>query len=192
MIALLLGTVIAAAAPSLGLSKAAADSCRLKIDALDRRFKAKMTTPADAVSFSEQEVNSYLVLGGARLPVGLRNVSVSLRRDRLEASGMVDLDALKTKVPSSSNPMNPLWLLGGLMPFELKGKFTSQDGFGQAEIEEVRLGPVLLPPSVVAQIVASSTKSARMPNGVDLLAPFRLPYGVKTVRFEAYRALVQP
>ena len=194
MITLLLAAALAAQAAGnpLALTKAAADTCRAKIDALDRRFKAKATTPAEPVAFSEQEVNSYLAQGGAVLPVGIKSFTVSLRRDRLEAKGMVDLDALKAKVPASKSATNPLWLLGGLMPFELKGKFKSANRFGQAEIEEVRLGPVMLPPSVVAQLVASSTKSPGMPQGVDLMAPFRLPYGVRSLRLEAYRAVVEP
>lgn len=190
---LLISSVVAVASPSpLGVTKAAADSCRVKIDNLDRRFKARIMTPAESVGFSEQEVNSYFALGGAELPVGLKDVTISLRRDRLEAKGMVDLDALKAKVPASKAATNPLWLLGGLLPFELKGKFKSENGFGQAEVEEVRLGPVMLPASVVGQIVASATKTPKLPGGVDLMAPFRLPYGVKSVRLEAYRAVVQP
>lgn len=189
MLALLIAASLAA--PSLATTQAAADTCRAKIDALQQRFQARQTAPTDAVSFSQDELNSYLALG-AELPVGLKEVTVTLRRDRLEAKGMVDLDALKTRIPTSKSATSPLWLLGGLMPFEVKGKFKSADGFGQAEVEEVRLGPVLLPPNVVGQIVASSTKSERLPKGVDLNAPFRLPYGVKSIRLEVYRSVVQP
>lgn len=183
---------LAAPAATIGLTRQAADSCRVKLEDLERRQKAAGSpAPSGAVAFTESEINSYLNLGGVKLPVGLRDIRVRLFRGRVEAMGTVDLDAVKAHVPSSSSPLNPLWLLGGTTEFELKGKVESDKGFGQVDVEEVRLGPVSLPPSVVAQIVASSTKTADKPGGFDLLAPFRLPYGLKRVRIETGQSLVE-
>jgi hypothetical protein len=40
-------------------------------------------------------------------------------------------------------------------------------------------------------MVAAATRSARYPNGVDIQAPFRLPYAARRVRLEPGRAILE-
>ena len=68
---------------------------------------------------------------------------------------------------------------------------TPEVGFGSFEAEEVLLATFRIPPSVVAQAVARSTRSAEHPEGFDILAPFRLPYAAKRVRLQPGKALLE-
>jgi hypothetical protein len=66
----------------------------------------------------------------------------------------------------------------------------NKDGFGQIEVDELRLGAVALPMSMLEQIVASSTRTPENPQGFDIHSPFRLPYALKRVRLEPGRAVL--
>ena len=76
------------------------------------------------------------------------------------------------------------------MPVLLRGKLRNQGGFGTVEWEDVRVSSWSLPVTLVSQVVASSTRSASTPEGVDIRAPFRLPYDARRVRLEPGRALL--
>jgi hypothetical protein len=109
--------------------------------------------------------------------------------DRLEATASLDLDQVRDHLPPTRG-FNPLLLLSGRVPVELKLRLQNGDGFGSLDFEEIRLGGYLLPVSLLQQIVLSATRSADNPEGFDLLAPFRLPYAVKRVHLQPGRALL--
>jgi hypothetical protein len=44
---------------------------------------------------------------------------------------------------------------------------------------------------VLEQIIASATRSAEYPDGIDILAPFRYPYGMRQIRLTPGRAVVE-
>jgi len=172
------------------LSADLAQSLLRKLEAIERRQRSGRPGKAETVLVTEGELNSYLNLGlGEKTPQGVSDIEVRLERDRLAARAMVDLDQVKGKV-RSSGPLNPFSLLSGSVPLEVRGRFTNEDGFGTIDVEEVRLGPVNLPLSVLEQMVASATRSAENPEGFDLRSPFRLPYAVKRIRLQPGRALL--
>jgi hypothetical protein len=136
--------------------------------------------------------NSYLNLSPKlKLPEGISDVEFLFERERINATGQLDLDVVRGKDKVGSGPLDPLSLLSGSVPVELSGRLKSEgEGFGAFEIDGVRLGPVSLPVSVLAQIVASATRSQENPQGFDIRAPFRLPYSLKRVRIQPGRALL--
>jgi hypothetical protein len=87
--------------------------------------------------------------------------------------------------------LSALAFLTGKVNVSVRGRLTSDDGFGTFEPEEAKVGSIPLAPSVLQQIVAASTKSADKPEGVDVLAPFRFPYGVRQIRLTQGRAVVE-
>jgi hypothetical protein len=102
---------------------------------------------------------------------------------------VLDLDQVKSKAPPGAGA-GLLALLSGAVPVELKGRFSSADGTGKVEVEEALIAGISLPPAAVAQIVGQSTRSAKRPQGFDLLSPFPLPFTARRVRLERERALV--
>jgi hypothetical protein len=184
--ALLGGTGVEAQAPAP--SWPAAEALAKKLTSIEAHKRAKARKP-ETIVVTEQELNSYLNLKlGADLPTGVSDVQVSMQRERLEATGQVDLDKLDIK--RGSSPFSPLALLSGRVPVLLRGRLQSLDGFGTVEWEEVQLATIPVPLTVLERLVASSTRTERNPEGFDIHAPFRFPYSVRRVRIEPGRALL--
>jgi hypothetical protein len=57
-------------------------------------------------------------------------------------------------------------------------------------VEEALVGGISLPPTMLAQLVGQSTRSAKKPEGFDILSPFPLPFTARRVRLEPGRVLV--
>ena len=139
---------------------------------------------------TEKQLNSYVNLAlASKIPPALSGLVLRLDKDRLGATGLLDLDRVKSKVPPGAGA-GLLAFLGGSVPVELRGRFSSGEGQGRVEVEEALVGGISLPPSLVAQIVAQSTKSEKRPQGFDILAPFPLPFTARRLRLEPGRALV--
>ena len=181
--------------PRPGLSWAEAESLRGKLEAIERQRdlvpprKSRLAT----VTVTERELNSYLNLTLAeKLPKELKDLEVHLlEHERLQATGLVDLDKVKEKAARSASPWNPLMLMGGFVPVQLQGRFVNRDGFGSIIWEDVRVNAWSLPISLLEQMVASATKKPDNPEGFDISAPFRLPYSVRRVRLETGRAFLE-
>ena len=140
---------------------------------------------------SERQINSYVTLTlGPKVPPAISGLSLKLEPGRLAASGMLDLDAVRSKLPSSG-PGTLLSFLSGTVPVALKGRFQGASGQGRVEIEEALVAGISLPPAMLSQIVAQATRTAKQPQGFDLLAPFPLPWTARSVRLEAGRAVVE-
>jgi len=174
-----------------GLSWAEADSLSRKLAVIEERHRLQKAKKSQPVQMTQGEVNSYLNLSYAdELPKGLSNVEVRLGSGRIEAKGYVDVDQVKGSMPASSS-WGALSFLTGQVPIELSGKLVNQDGFGTFELDSAYVASIRVPVSVVEQMVASSTKSEKHPDGYDIHAPFRLPYSVTRVRIEPGKATLE-
>jgi hypothetical protein len=186
--------VAARPAPPPGLSWDESDSLARRVVDFERRLRGserkQPTQVPVGVLLSQGELNSYLNLGlGPQLPKGLTGLHFDLNPERITATARVDLEQMKRQLPEQPR-WSPLGLLSGDLPIEVVGRMKSDAGFGSFEIEEVRLGPMTLPPALVQQLIASATKTARQPDGFDVRSPFRLPYGLKRVRIQLGRLLL--
>jgi hypothetical protein len=172
-----------------GISWAESDSLEQKLLSFEKRGR---NAPPGTVSVTEGEINSYLNLSMAgKLPAGLQNPEFHFDKDRVDLTADVDFDQVRRTLPPTS-ALNPLSYLGGRLGLTLKGHMeTKQEGFGSFEFEQARLGPVSLPTQLLAQSVASFTKTPQNPQGFDILAPFRLPYSLKHVRLQAGHAVLE-
>jgi hypothetical protein len=172
-------------------TEALAASLEKKVEDFERRQKTRGVKD-ETIAVSEGELNSYLNLSPKlELPPGISDVQFLFDRDAISATGQLDLDVVRGKEKVGNGPLDPLSLLSGNVPVELAGRLRSEgEGFGAFEIQSVRLGPVSLPVSVLARIVAAATRTAQNPEGFDLGAPFRLPYSLKRVRIQPGRALL--
>jgi hypothetical protein len=180
--------------PRPGLSWAEAEALDRKLAAIEKqRVVAPRKSRPETVTVTESELNSYLNLTMAeKLPKEVQNLEVHLlEHERLQANGLVDLDKVKAKVAATSSSWNPLLLLGGFVPVQLRGRLVNRDGFGSIIWEDVQVNAWSLPVSLLEQMVASATKKPDNPEGVDISAPFRLPYSVRRVRLEPGRAFLE-
>lgn len=158
---------------------------------LERRLKAGKPASREPIAVSERQVNSYVSLSLApKIPPAISGLSFRFEPGRLSASGMLDLDAVRSKLPSSG-PSTLLSFLSGTVPVALKGRFQGVNGEGRVEVEEALVAGISLPPALLSQIVAQATRTAKQPEGFDLLTPFPLPWTARSVRLEAGRAVVE-
>jgi len=173
-----------------GLSWEDADWLAETVARIERRLGAGKPASRQTIVITERQLNSWVNLSlASKIPQGLSDLEVGLEKDRVVARGTVDLERVKSKAPQGAGA-GLLAFLSGVVPVELKGRFSSADGTGTVEVEEALVAGISLPPSVVAQMVGQSTKSAKRPNGFDLLSPFPLPFSARRVRLERGRALV--
>jgi hypothetical protein len=180
--------------PRPGLSRAEAEALDRKLTAIEKqRVVAPRKGRPETVTVTESELNSYLNLTMAeKLPKEVKDLEVHLlEHERLQANGLVDLDKVKAKVAATSSSWNPLLLMGGFVPVQLRGRLVNRDGFGSIVWEDVQVNTWSLPVSLLEQMVASATRKADNPDGVDISAPFRLPYSVRRVRLEPGRAFLE-
>jgi len=173
-----------------GLSWEDSDALARTVARVERRLKSGRPASREAIVVTEKQLNSYVNLAlAAKIPPALSGLVFRLDRDRLGATGLLDLDRVKSKIPPGAGA-GLLAFLSGSVPVELRGRFSSAEGQGRVEVEEALVGGIGLPPSLVAQIVAQSTRSEKRPQGFDILAPFPLPYTARRLRLEPGRALV--
>lgn len=170
-----------------------ADDLDRRLKAIESAYKARRPVATPRVVVRQAELNSWVNLTLApQLPPGVSDLDLLLEKDRVTAKGIVDLDKLPVKQAAGTSAWNPISLLSGRVPVELRGRLTTPEvGFGSFEAEQVLLATFPIPPSVVAEAVARSTKSADHPQGFDILAPFRLPYAAKRVRLQPGKALLE-
>jgi hypothetical protein len=170
-----------------GLSWEDADWVAETVARVERRLSAGKPASRQTIVVTERQLNSYVSLSLApKIPPGLSGLELDLQKDRLFARGILDLDRVKSKTPQGAGL---LAFLSGSVPVELRGRFSSAEGKGRVDVEEVVAG-ISLPPAVLAQIVSQSTRSPARPQGFDILAPFPLPFTARRVRLEPGRALV--
>jgi len=173
-----------------GLSWEDADWVAETVARIERRLGAGKPASRQTIVVTQRQLNSWVNLSlASKIPQGLSGLEVGLDKDRVVARGVLDLDQVKSKVPPGAGA-GLLALLSGAVPVELKGRFSSADGTGKVEVEEAIVAGISLPPAAVAQIVGQSTRSAKRPQGFDLLSPFPLPFTARRVRLERERALV--
>jgi hypothetical protein len=179
------------APPRPGLSWAEADVLAQALADVERSVKAGQPAKRRSLVVTESQLNSYLNLTlASKMPPGLSEVVVRLASDGLLARANVDLDRVPIKRPTDGS-LSLYSMLSGVVPVEISGRLEGRDGMGTIDLEQARLGGWSVPASVVAQLVSSSTRSAAKPQGLDIRAPFRLPYAMKRVRLEPGRAVVE-
>jgi hypothetical protein len=170
---------------------------RSQADAFDRkleqvRVRAASRTakkPPASVQVSESEVNAWLRSDPANRPNGVSEMTVRFEPQRIVARGLVDLDLLKPKMKLS--PWNPLSWISGIVPVEAAGAVQSGDGKVSVAWEQVTVSSIPISTSMLRELVLTSTRSSkRYPGGLDITAPYPMPYGVKRIRLDATRAVI--
>jgi hypothetical protein len=178
--------------PRPGLTWAAADALAQRFAEMEARVRRHQTPSEGTVMVRDGELNSWVNLTlGPRLPPGLSDLALRFEKDRVSATGNVDLSRIPIKQAAGASALNPLSYLGGTVPVELIARLTTEDGFGSVVPEQVRIASIPLATSVVAQIVAQATRTSENPEGFDILSPFRLPYAAKRIRLAPGKAFLE-
>jgi hypothetical protein len=191
LLALLLQAAPVQQLPTLdAVTRSQADGFDRKLEQVRQRAVSRAPRKAPAtVQVSDAEVNAWLRSDPANRPNGVSEMTVRFEAQRIVARGLVDIDLLKPKMKLS--PWNPLSWISGIVPVEAAGAVASGDGKVRVEWEQVTVSSIPISVSMLRELVLSSTRSSkRYPGGLDITAPYPLPYEVKRIRLESARAII--
>ena len=86
-----------------GLSWEDADWVAETLARIERRLGAGKPASRQTIVVTEKQLNSYVSLSlAAKIPPALSALEIDLQKDRLFARGMLDLDRVKSKVPTGA------------------------------------------------------------------------------------------
>jgi len=139
---------------------------------------------------TEPEVNAYLrYLVQNQIPAGVLDPYIFvLGEGRLAGNATVDLDAVR--LSRERGWLDPMQLLRGRVPVTATGVLRSRDGFFQFELESASAGGVLIPKSLLQELVGFYSRTSANPAGIDIDAPFELPAGIREIHVKAARAII--
>ncbi len=185
-----LGTVaLFPATPSGSTARADADALRQKfmqiaVNALADAPQARQTAVTD------EEVNAYLgSLPAEELPQGLIAPQVNILPDgRLSGKATVDLDAIRAA--QAQDGAGVALPLSGRVPVEAVGVLRTGQGVGAFTLESLTVSGVVVPKSMLQQLVAYYSRSQDAPEGFNLEAPFRLPAKIREIRTARGQAVI--
>lgn len=142
------------------------------------------------VVVTDIEMNAWLRSSPENRPKGVSEMTVRFEPDRLVGRGLVDLSVFKPKVEIS--PWNPLYWINGIVPVDVTGRVTSDNGQLSVIWEDVRVASISVSANMLRDLVVSGTRGTRRyPDGFDITAPYAMPYAVRRIRLDAARAIVE-
>jgi hypothetical protein len=179
---LLLTAAIAAglaSGPSKGITKAAAESCRAKVEKLEA-FEAK-ANPAGkhTTRFSQEEINSYFALDlSASYNPCLKSLRFEFEEGRLRGDAVIDFDRLG---PGSSKLLGRIMasMFSGAHELSARGKLIARTGTAHFQPEDAKFDGTSLPNFLVEEIITAAGKRQRPP--FDPMHPSRMPYRIDEV-----------
>ena len=152
------------------------------------RIADEKLRPGETVILTQDEVNSYLRFDYAsEIPAGITDPDIRLDPDRV--TGAATVDFLEWQVERGASPGVLLsWLLRGKRRVEAVCHYTSKDGYGQVDVESVKIGGVPLSGAAVAFLIDNLVQP-RYPAAV-VGRPVQLGLNLKQVRIERGKAVL--
>ena len=152
------------------------------------RLGGQKLPPGSQVSFSEEEINSYLRYDCApEIPAGISQPNFRFEPDRIVVKAVVDFLEWQVERGASAGLLLR-WLLRGKRPVEATARYTSADGWGRADVERARIGSLMLSGEAVHFLVEHLVRPRYPPAVVG--QKHALGYNLRQVRFERGRAVL--
>jgi hypothetical protein len=176
---------------SLSGRVAGADADALRQKFLQIATNGMAETPeARQTPVTDEEVNAYIkALPAEDLPQGLVDPQVSFLADgRLSGRATVDLDALRAaRANDGAGTFIPVT---GRVPVEAIGVLRTGQGVGAFTLESLTVSGIVVPKSMLQELVAYYSRSDASPQGLNLEAPFRLPAKIREIRTARGQAVI--
>ena len=136
------------------------------------------------VVLTEVEINAYLE---ERIreseDAGVVSLTVTLRADEaVSIEALVNFSAFDES--KRGGALDLLSYLRGEVPVRFDGTFSGRNGVGTVSVETFTVSGLPLPPPVFRELVKSYTSNEGMPEGIDVLRAFELPYGIAELKVE--------
>ena len=133
---------------------------------------------------TEVEINAYLE---ERIreseDAGVVSLTVTLRADEaVSIEAVVNFSAFDES--KRGGALDLLSYLRGEVPVRFDGTFSGRNGVGTVSVETFTVAGLPLPPALFRELVKSYTSNEGMPEGIDVLRAFELPYGIAELKVE--------
>ena len=176
----------------LPFSAADADRFAVKLASVLGRDAATPTRQRKLVrtTVTESEVNAYLRYRAQdQIPVGVLDpYIVAVGEGRLIGKATVDLDAVR--LSRERGWLDPMQLLRGRVPVTATGVLRSRNGSFQFDLESAYAGGVLIPKSLLQELVSFYSRTSANPAGINIDEPFELPAGIREISVQPARAII--
>lgn len=169
------------------ISPALADLMVRKLALIEEQGERSNGSPVTTI-LGEAEINSYFEYRmGPKIPRGVSGVRFDLHPERAVTTCSVDFDQVKA---ASRRPVHPLLnlFLNGRKPVSVQSRFTSSNGSGLFQLEEVTIGNIVLR-GVLLDLVVRNFVQPRYPRAA-INRPFALPAQIDRVVVEEGRVVV--
>jgi hypothetical protein len=179
-----------AAAQDRAVSRRDADVMKRKMTAIQELRPDGSLTPV-RTPITEKELNAYLAYDMAEvLPSGVVQPSITiLGAGQVSARATVDLDQVRRERKPTSL-LDPFYYLSGRVPVGATGVLSSGAGVARFELQAADVSGVPVPKFVLQQIVTHYSRSAELPEGLSLDAPFELPAKIQEIQVDRGQAVV--
>ncbi len=161
------------------ISEAAARRCTLKLRSLEEFAIKRNPNMRQKTKFSEEEVNSYLLLeGSSQFHPCLKSLVLTFEENRLQGIAAIDFDLL-------GNTSNKFFaglistIFSGSHELTVHGQLQSNNGKAHFKLEQARFDGMELPKLLVEEIISAVGRSQNPP--FDPLQPSEMPYDIKRV-----------
>jgi hypothetical protein len=184
-LSLLLGTAgdATVTASAAGVeSRQAAESLSQKIAAITQNATSPKPVRPHNVTVTEDELNSWFVFRSSRyLPAGVSRPSVNLLGDGgVRGTATVDLEKLSAR-RGSTNPFDPLALLGGRVPVTVTGTLRTKAGVGQFDVQSTDVSGIPVPKFILQQLLSYYATTPDSPEGIHIDDSFTLPASIQRI-----------
>jgi hypothetical protein len=186
--------VVATAAPVLrgqaAPSRAQADAFQRKLAEIVQHGESAGTRPR-RTTVTEAEVNAYLRFdAGEQLPTGVTDPSITIQREGLlSGRAIVDLDAVRRK-KGSGGWLDPTSYLTGRLPVTATGVLRTGEGRGRFQLDTAAVSGIPVPKMFLQELVWFYTRTADLPNGINIDDPFDLPAAIERIDVQPGRAII--
>ncbi len=170
------------------VTKAAAETCRIKVEKLQAFAANAKPGRKQMTRLTQEEINSYFALDlSARYSPGLKNLFFVFENDKLQADAVIDFDRLGM---SATRMITKLMasLFSGVHTIGARGRLVAQQGKANFQLEEAKFDGTVLPNFLVEEIITAVGRKQRPP--FDPMQPSEMPYRIEKVEIHSGYILV--
>src|SRR5688572_21075598 len=172
-----------------GISKAAAESCGIKVKQLEDYAANPTPGKKKTTRFDEAEINSYLALDlKEKFHPSLKSLLVTLQKEDLQGVASLDFDHLSVNAKGAFTKLIAS-MFSGVHALTVRGDLIATEGKGSFKLREARFDQTSLPNFLVEQIITAVGQKQKPP--FDPTQPSQLPYAIQRVDLHAGYIIVQ-
>lgn len=165
------------------ITKAAAETCRTKVEKLQTFAEKAKPGKKQVTRLSQEEINSYLALDlSAKYSPGLKSLVFAFEEDKLQADAIIDFDRLGM---SAARVITKLMasLFSGTHTLSVRGTLIAQQKKAKFQLEEAKFDGTGLPNFLVEEIITAVGRKQRPP--FDPIQPTEMPYRIEKVEIHS-------